>query len=617
MSIMYIVSVIILFMMTILVKKSEKEIDVIKTILVSMMLYLCYNTFVCYVFTYTNIPIHLGSLSIVNILVSAFMAWQIKKKGIQKYQFDKKDILVIVGILLLVFVLSAIDFGIPFNIKYLTTDASVHYGVTYRFYQSDTLLLKAKEDKTEMMPGAYSNVGIWFKVLEPFVGEMNFYKIFIAFDMFMLAMSGILLYITIKQYAKHHITYAIAIIVAILYMLGYPFNNMLFGYFYLPLGVLIISTILLVMESFEQEEMKKIPQITALFLLCLELFLTYYLFVPAIYGAIFLFYILHFYCESNKVPGNLTHRLCLCGGSGSYKKHGKIMNKEMIIYTMVTLILPSICGFFYTILPSFQNANSIKATSQIALEGYIYRNLFSNLLLFIPFFVYYFKKQAKINFHMLLTWCLVIYMCILYLGTRKGLVSTYYFYKTYFVMWLVMLYGFYRGMVHTVENTKYGKWITGLYITLYILIMVFMLSHTTVNINKSTDTHEKITDVMDIYGLNKTILLKIGVDYTPQELKILNNVKQNQLPLQDNNTLIIGNQRQEYWFYAMLKYRFKENLDYATTTTHIENWNNGTYEYLIYFKRSDYYNQYKDMLHLENTQVIFENETGAIIKHKQ
>ncbi len=129
----------------------------------------------------------------------------------------------------------------------------------------------------------------------------------------------------------------------------------------------------------------------------------------------------------------------------------------MILYTIITLVIPCICGFLYTILPSFQNANSIKATNQITLEGYIYRNLFSNFTIIYSIFVYYLKRQTKINFHTILTWVLVIYMCILYLGTRKGLVSTYYFYKTYFVMWLVILYGFYRGMVYTIEHTKIWK----------------------------------------------------------------------------------------------------------------------------------------------------------------
>ena len=51
------------------IKKSEKKLDVIVTITLSMVLLLCYNTFLCYVFTMCHIPIHLGSLTITNILV--------------------------------------------------------------------------------------------------------------------------------------------------------------------------------------------------------------------------------------------------------------------------------------------------------------------------------------------------------------------------------------------------------------------------------------------------------------------------------------------------------------------------------------------------------------------
>ncbi len=69
MSIVYSISTIILFIAIMLVKKSEKKLDVIVTITLSMVLLLCYNTFLCYVFTMCHIPIHLGSLTITNILV--------------------------------------------------------------------------------------------------------------------------------------------------------------------------------------------------------------------------------------------------------------------------------------------------------------------------------------------------------------------------------------------------------------------------------------------------------------------------------------------------------------------------------------------------------------------
>ena len=57
MSIIYIISVLVLFITAILVKKkAKKQIDTIKTIFVSIMLYLCYNTLICYVFTTLTFP---------------------------------------------------------------------------------------------------------------------------------------------------------------------------------------------------------------------------------------------------------------------------------------------------------------------------------------------------------------------------------------------------------------------------------------------------------------------------------------------------------------------------------------------------------------------------------
>ena len=149
------------------------------------------------------------------------------------------------------------------------------------------------------------------------------------------------------------------------------------------------------------------------------------------------------------------------------------------------------------------------------------------------------------------------------------------------------------------------------------MLMFYSFVTSDVGIIKSAfNTNEKITDVMDIYGINKTVLTRIETDYTREELELLNYIKKNNLPIKDNNTLIIGNQRQEYWFLAILKYQFKENLNYATTIENIKDWNNGKYEYLIYFNRSDYYNSYKKVMKLEEKKIIFENQSGAIVQNK-
>ena len=88
MSIIYIISLTILFVSFLYLKKSEKKLDLISWIAINIVLLLCYNTFICYVYTTINIPINLISLSIINYILSVIFIILLKKKR-QRYKFDK------------------------------------------------------------------------------------------------------------------------------------------------------------------------------------------------------------------------------------------------------------------------------------------------------------------------------------------------------------------------------------------------------------------------------------------------------------------------------------------------------------------------------------------------
>lgn len=591
MSIIYCICTMLLLISAILIKKTEKKLDIVKTITITLVLFLCYQTFISYIYTMLQIPITLTSLTIINgILVIAIAGRMLYKKQLQQYYFGKKDLIFIILILLIVMVLSYIDFGFPLNIKYIMTDASIHYISAKEFYENESLLLKVENIETAnaMMPGAYSNIGILFKVFAPLIGEMNLYNVFITFDIFTFFLSGMLFFVTIKKYAKNKVTYVLSDIVSIIYLLGYPLNNMLFGYFYLGLGVLCINAIIAIMQEWGEE--KPIWQnAVSIFLLCFELFFSYYLFAPPVYGAIFIYYIFYF-----------------------HKQKGKWFNKSVLVYTLITLVIPTVVGFLYHVLPGMLSTSQIQVTNAIQLEGYIYRNLYSNILLFLPFVIYYLVKEKKLQFDVISIIIFVMYMCVLYIGIFKLNISTYYFFKTYFVLWQFVIYLFFRGICYIAEKKK-GQVLVCSYVSIYILFMVISFFTSNVEITKDTfNKNERITDVMDIYGINKTVLTKVEIDFTKEELEILEYIKQNSLPLENNNTLIIGNQRQEYWFYALMEYKFKDNLNYATTIKYIKNWNKGDYKYLVYFNRSDYYEMYKNDIELDESEVIFENSSGGI-----
>lgn len=598
MSVIYLISVLGLFITTFFIKKSDKKFDVVKSIAIIMVLFLCYQTFVSYLYTMLHIPITLLLLSVINTIVIAILVGRmIHKKEVQQYQFDLRDLIFITILILVVFFISYCDFGMPWNIKYLTTDSAIHYISTREFYENESLLLTVDNIKSSnaMMPGAYSNIGILFKTFAPWIGEMNLYKVFIGFDIFALFLSGMMFFVTIKKYVKTTLTYFIAGALSIIYLLGYPLNNMLFGYFYLGIGVLAINAIVAIMQDWKEEAKLNTWYIMpTVFLLCFELFFSYYLFVPPIYGAIFIYYLFYF-----------------------HKQKGKWINSKIITYSIITLIVPAIMGFCYHVLPGLLSSDQIQVGNVIQTEGYIYRNLFSNILLFIPFMLYYLAKEKKIQFDIISIILWILYMCVLYISVFKLNISTYYFFKTYFVLWQFAICLTFKGIYYLVEEKKYGKILASAYIGFYILLMIHSFLTSNVPVIKDTfNKNEKITDVMDIFGINKTVLLRVGTDYTVEELEILNYVKENNIELKNNNALILADQRQEFWFWAILKYQFKTNLEYATTKDHIKLWNNDGYEYLIYFNRSNYYNSYRNALDLKDTEVIFENNSGAIIKNK-
>lgn len=587
MSIIYIISTIIFFISSLFIKKSDEKLDLTTWISISVILLLSYNTFICYLMTMIHISINLYTLTIINLICSLIMNLFIMKNNRQFYCFRTKDLISIGLVLAITLIFAYMNFGFPFEIKYIMTDSGVHYHATNIFYQTNSLM------KEHMMPGAYSNAGILMKIFSSYMEFIDLYKVFIGFDIFMFFMTGILMFVALKKIIKSNYDIIISTIITIIYMIGYPLNVMLFGYFYLQLGILIFSTIIIIMQYFKEEKLHTHSFILTLFLLCFEIFFSYYLFVPAIYLALFIYYAYMF-----------------------YKKSHKIINKDLILYTAMTLMIPAVLGFVYHILPGIHNINNIESIRLMSMEGYIYRNVYSNILLFIPFVIIYFiRNQKEFNFNMIILICLIVYMCFLYLGCIYKFVSTYYFYKTYFILWFIILYLFGIELIDIARTNITCKKFANIFIYFYIVILYVSLMCNNVFITKDTHTHETILDVMDIYGINKTILFFLEKDYTAQEIEILKYFKNNVEISENTEILILGEPKQEFWFWGFLNYRNRENPEIPIKDIDIEEWNeNKKYDYLIYFNRSNTFKKEKDKINL-NKKIIYTNKSGGILQN--
>ena len=551
MGIIYFLTVIALIILTMLIKKTDKRLNGISCTVITIVLLLCYNVFISYILNTIKIPINLLSLSIVNIVISIVITiYLFKKKQIQKYYIEKLDILYT---LLMLIISLVVAYGIfrtyPFRIKYQTTDPFRHCANAIKFAEGNKLLRNNESTKVER-PGAYINTGIAMKMFINSFERIDLYNVFVVYDIFILFITGLTMYIMMKRISKNKFLNFLAFLFSTLYVLGYPLNSMIFGWSYLSLSIPIINIIILMFEIFDNNEIDIKQWTIAVFLLNFAEFFSYYLFVPFLYGAEFLYF-------------NIK----------SYKEHKKIFTKKNILLNFVTLILPTLISLIYfNFIIQIQNKGS-GISSNIALFGYAYINIFTNMILLIPLSIYTLIKERKNS-------KFTIIMFILLLGYILLM-------KNYYIAWGLLFYLTYKGIIYLQEKNRY---IPGIIAVIYVFLCLNVLDFSDIYIANIVMGLSEYADAKTVYTYDEIEFLKKSqeiIDYT-------------------KNVKLIGNEKRVLWATTLMNYKeFKldEGIEVENIILDYEN-----IDYIICFKRD-----YEDEMY-NNRKCIYEDDQGIILR---
>ena len=218
-----------------------------------------------------------------------------------------------------------------------------------------------------MRIGSYVNVGILIKCFSDASNFVINYKIFIAFEIFVLFLIGAIVYLSLSNFAKKNIQLVWCLLISTICLLGYPLNSMLFGFSYLTVGLLIVTTIINIIFYYCKNIIKLRYVIAMLFLLNFGLFSSYYMFVTFVYPALWIYF-----CIEN------------------YNRTNRIVTKKLCIILITTLLIPFILGFIYYMTPEIysilinKNLNLCKVmrtsdlliNSGLSTPGYTYINLY-------------------------------------------------------------------------------------------------------------------------------------------------------------------------------------------------------------------------------------------------
>lgn len=591
MTFFYVMSVILIISSFLVFKKTDKKLCLVSMIIYAIGLLFCYNTFIVYLVHLLKIKGSLLLFSLINygiagviLLISLF-----KEKKIQKYYFDKKRMAIIGCLCLLILIVGCCKYRGFNDISFDSVDAAVHFRHAQHFSRNMRFL--TDENSQDMifgsfgrvMPISYINCGLLFKVFE----GVESYKIFLYYNVgFFVLIAGIFIITILNLLDNEKKKYGHALMISLIYLLAFPLNNFSMGFCYFSLCIMVLNLLFLTILNFKNDMNKKILfKIMVIFLLTFSVFYGYYLFVPAIYLALGLYYIYLF-------------------------KKQEINFKELLLYGGITLIIPFVMGCLFFIIPWVSSSGVEGVTTLISLWGHCYDNITPiYLFMFGSVYLIFRNKVNKINgkddiYLKISLYVLSGYIILFFIYYILAGADEYYLYKLFSGYWLMIIIYFLRDII------KYKKVIYTIFIILCLVnILCYFNNNKIFNILKKTN----------IYTWNVFTFTDDRTMFTKDELEVLEESKNYKDEcLQNNRFLIIGQRRKNMWFYVLTEMipipqsvegNYTEMYNYYIES--FDEWDRkyNSYRCAIYYNESG-----KKEVDLTKFEVLYENKAGMIIK---
>lgn len=589
MIICYVFSIFYLIIMFMIYKRSNNKLCLMSCMIYSISLLICYNTFIVYLLYLLGIKGSILLYSIINYLIASIIGIIIYFSGkkIQKYYVDKKKLLVFILVGVILFLVGYFKFRGFEAISFNSGDSGIHYAHTLKFSQ-ELSILDVNNSKDEVagcfvrvMPISYINGGLLFNILsneKPCI-------VFSWYNVGCLVLSGLLFLVTLidcfKLYKKDYFYF---IFYCLVYIFAFPLNNFIMGFCYLSLSIMVINLLYLTLYFFKDSFNKSIIfKIINIFLITFSCFYSYYLFVPVVYLALGLYYI---YLWKKK----------------------NISFKQLILYGILTLIVPFIMGFLYFFVTLFQEHGGEIVLKILNTSGYCYVSV-ASILLFVfgtIFLGCYYNKTKEVNYLTISLFVLTIYIFIFIVLLLLGRIELYYFFKLFSVYWLFLLLFLFDKVI------GYRK----IFYFIFIILLV-------ANLYLYLFPNNKISIYLmqsNIYSYNTRSFFNDGLIFEEEELDLLEkSVLYNDICKKDKHFLLLGGNNKHIWAYYItgnlpvlgtptgdINYLFNNKV------TKFDEWeDNADYSCLIY-----YYEGRNVIIDEDKYQILYDNDKGAIIKRR-
>ncbi len=558
------------------IKKNDKKINFVLWLPLNLVLSYGILAFICGIINII-MPINLITVSVLCALLGIFFWYKILKKGKQKFYFEWFDIVPFIICAMVAVFFAYNQFTGSLLPIYETSDPSVHFQMALK------ILNKQKLSGMYFAPLINALVIEFFGV---FVENISYYKLFILSDIFMFLMSGVVFY-SVTALNSKNIKYKLcATFLTVVYMMGFPLNNMIFGFVYLGISVTVILVLIALVKSYVENEFEHSFTVFCLMILCFSIALCYSFFAPPVFFAL------------------------LAVGVFVFAKKKELITFKFVFEQLKIFLAPCIILLCYMFIN-----RSTSGISALSVEGYIYKELYSDFYLLIPpslFVVYKCFKDRKIRFSAFLLVFVILFMAIILPLGLKGVFSSYYYYKLYYPLWGICFYLTYLAIEEIGEKNLSLAVSSFACLVICFFIAVSGTNKKIQDINMQFNPTDDSYELFDVYQFNSQRIIE-GDDTEKiagwnSKFELYNYVFYNNLQ-SDKPVQIVADWQSTYWYEGLLNEPMEDYywIDPEKAMRSIsEN------DYVVVLKNSDMYIENQE--YFDGLEKLFSNSIGFVAR---
>lgn len=526
---LFITSIILLCLSITVWYQSRSAVNLLESIIIAVTTMFSYLSIIAILFSIPKIDINLSNLFFVNSSVLFFLFYYlIKQKFKLKFVFNTLDLFAVFIAFLSVAIVFFGFFNGKFDIRFLSTDSAIHLMFANFFARSGKLLFIENDLKpfydsiwSNYPFLTYTNFGL---MIRTFVNLFDIVKLYILWNLFIYFLIILATYRILVRYITKK-DYFILFISLFSVAFGYILSSLIYGFGSQQTGILMVLVLIFLAEknSFVPQRLRNI----LIIINSIGLLFAYYYYLPFAVIAIIILNI------------NQNDR----------RSFVSILSKRNLIFIISNI------SFLFLYLFFFKNPNGLSNKTVLALDGYIYRDLFDS---FIPFLLFacfssiVAYKQKKIEPIYIFTLFLFCYMLLMFFLTINGIASAYYYYKNHFVLHILVIILFGIGLSYLKSSNQ-------LLYKSYVVLAIF-LSINYIGLDKYLNSkypslNPHLSESMgNIYKNNINDLKSTPVILTNEQKDLIEHIdKERKIYLPNNNSYlpVVGTSLQRYWFRAI------------------------------------------------------------------